>query len=199
MQQELIFALISTGFILWWAIPLWRDILRGRTIPHPFTMWVWFILAAINIYSLFLNKEYIAMIAPICLSLLLFWEMLAGIRGFSHIRINWFDYLCQTLSGLCVLYLIVSRDIFHTILFTIVVDFIALLPTVKKGWIQPWTETTFNFFIAAMAQFFIILSLWAPDRDTALFWWYVGIIDTILVVMILSRRYYLKWWNSIFE
>lgn len=36
MEKELLFALISTGIYLTGIIPYWRDVLRGRTFPHPF-------------------------------------------------------------------------------------------------------------------------------------------------------------------
>jgi multisubunit Na+/H+ antiporter MnhG subunit len=69
MERELIFALISTGIYLIGAIPLWRDVIHGRTIPHIFTYIVWLILIGFNIYVLFSNGEFITLI-PVGLTML---------------------------------------------------------------------------------------------------------------------------------
>ncbi len=199
MSKELIFALISVGLMCIGFIPLWRDIIARRTTPHPFTVWVWAILTLINIYILLKNGEYIGMIPPVCMGICLLWESLVWIFRIKHLMINWFDILCLSLSCICIIYLLVFKNLLNTVILTAIVDFIAILPTFKKWWLQPWTETIFNFFIWAISQLFIILALEAPNLETSIFWGYVFFIDIILVVLIMYRRYYLKWWKSIFE
>ncbi len=199
MEKELLFSLISTTILIIGITPLWRDIIRWLTIPHPFTVWVWLILVSINIYILFENQQYIAMIAPIVLWICLAWETTVGIRKIWKISINWFDYLCIFLSFSCVLYLILFKNLENTAIFTAVIDFIALLPTFKKSWLQPWTETAWSFFIGWFSQLFTILALDAPNIETMIFWWYILVMDLLLTFFILIRRWYLRWWNSIFE
>lgn len=199
MSQDLLFALISTLILVIGITPLWRDIIRWRTIPHPFTLWVWLILVSINIYILFQNEQYTAMIAPGVLWICLIWETIVGIRKIWKISINWFDYLCIFLSFTCVLYLLLFKNLENTAIFTIIIDFIALLPTFKKSWLQPWTETAWSFFVGGLSQFFTILALDAPNTETMIFWWYILVMDLLLTFFILIRRWHLKWWHSIFE
>ena len=199
MHNELLFSLISTTILIIGITPLWRDIIRWRTIPHPFTVGVWLILVSINIYILYQNAQYIAMIMPIVLWVSLIWETIVGFIRMKNISINWFDYLCLALSFLCILYLIIFKNLYYTAIFTAIIDFIAILPTFKKSWIQPWTETAWKFFMHSIAQLFIIFSMTTPNTETMIFWIYIFVIDIALVIFILFRRYFLRWWKSIFE
>ena len=136
---------------------------------------------------------------PVILLICLTWETIVGSLRRKSISLNWFDYLCLILSVLCILYLIIYKNLYYTAIFTAIIDFIAILPTFKKSWLQPWTETAWNFFIWWISQLFTVLAMTAPDVETMIFWLYVLVIDLILVIFILSRRYSLKWWKSIFE
>ncbi len=199
MEKEVIFSLISTLLLIIGIAPLWRDIIWWRTIPHPFTKWIWLILLSINLYILYANSQFIPMIAPAIMWICLAWECLVGIWKLKKLSMNWFDFLCLTLSFLCLLYLIFFRNLQNAAILTIIVDFIAMLPLFKKWWLQPWTETTWTYFISWVSQLFIILSLDTPSIETMIFWGYILIMDAILVSFILFRRYYLKGWKSIFE
>lgn len=199
MEKELIFSLISTLLIIIGITPLWRDIIRWRTIPHPFTVGVWLILVSINIYILYVNKQYIGLLMPIILWVCLAGETLIGSMRIQKLSINWFDFLCLALSMWCLIYIILFQNLLNTAILTVIIDFLAILPTFKKSWIQPWTETAWNFFISWIAQLFTLLALTAPNTETLVFWWYVFVMDVLLVIFILSRRYSLKWWHSIFE
>ena len=180
-------------------IPLWRDILKWRTIPHPFTTGVWFILVGFNTYVLWGSGEYWWLIPAWVALLTLMGETVVWWVSMKHISINWFDILCVILSIICMSYYIVFRDIIWSVIFTVFIDILIFLPTIKKWWLQPWTETAFNYIIGWLWQACIVLTLTAPVLETSLFWLYVCIIDTSFVVILLSRRYYLKWWKSIFE
>ena len=199
MEKELIFSLISTLLLIIGFAPLWRDILEWRTIPHPFTKWIWLILVSINIYILYANSQFVAMIAPVVLWICLAWETVIGLWKQKNLSMNWFDYLCLLLSFWCLIYLIFFRNLQNAAILTIIVDFIALLPLFKKWWLFPWSETTWTYFISWVSQLFTILALTAPNTETLIFWVYVLIMDAILVLFIISRLYYLKGWKSIFE
>ena len=199
MKAEIIFALISTVFLIMGAIPLWRDIFRGRSIPHPLTKWIWLILVGFNAFVLVEAHEYWSLIPTGFLLLELIGEMTVGLFMIKRISMNWFDGLCLLLAILAILYFFLTRNTLNTVISTMIIDGIACLPTFKKGWIQPWTETTLSYSIGAFAQWFTILSLSAPNLETSLYWGFIFFIDIFLVIFICARRYSLKGWKSIFE
>jgi hypothetical protein len=74
MEKEVVFALISILIYLIGIIPYWRDVIRGRTLPHPFSTGVWAILVGFTSYVLYISGEYLAFIPSLLMtfSLLIF-------------------------------------------------------------------------------------------------------------------------------
>lgn len=200
MEKELIFALISTGIYLIGAIPLWRDIIRTRTIPHPFTYTVWLILVWFNVYVLLWGWEVYSLIPTTLMVFSLVFGTIWGIRWIRKIFINWFDYLCIFLSVVLIIYWVIERNTLNTVILTVAIDILAFLPTFKKWWLQPWTESILVYFMSAVGQVFTILSLsQIHNLESSLFWWYLFFANLTFFVMVFFRRWYLRWRNSIFE
>ena len=200
MPKEVLFALISTAIYLLWAIPLWRDILRWRTTPHIFTYSLWLTLVWFNIFVLWSNKEFYTLIPTTVAVLSLCFGCIFGLKWIQKIRINWFDWLCFSLGIILVIYYFTSRNILYTVILTTIIDFIAFLPTFKKWWLTPWTESILIYLMSSVGQLFTLFSLYRFENiENTIFWWYLFFANLIFFFMVASRRYYLKWWKSIFE
>ena len=200
MNKEFFFAIISTVIYLMGAIPYWKDLIIWRTIPHIFTYVLWWILVGFNLFILIENREYYSSIpAWLMFASLTFWCFF-GILRFQKILVNWFDWMCLGLWILLIGYWCVSRNSLNTVILTLILDCIAFLPTFKKWWIQPWTETVIMYFMSSIGQLATLLSLsWFDRIENALFWGYLFFANLIFFFMVILRRYYLKWWKSIFE
>lgn len=200
MEKELGFALISTGIYLIGAIPYWKDVFAGRTIPHIFTYIIWCILVGFNVFVIWKNHEYYALIPNLLMLISLTFATLYGIGRMRLLSINWFDYICLGLWFWLIFYWIYSWNILNTIIFTAIIDFVAFLPTFKKWWLQPWTESILIYFMSAVGQIFTLLSLSSfQNMENMIFWWYLFFANLIFFIMVAFRRYYLKGWNSIFD
>ncbi len=200
MENALLFGIISTGIGLIGIISLWRDILKWRTIPHFFSHFVWLVLVGFNLFVLISNREFIAMVPAIFMTTSLFFCCIFWFWWLRRISINWFDYLCLILSILLILYWIFSWNTLNAVILTVIIDLIAFLPTFKKWWIQPWTETTLVYFMSSLGQIFTLLSLSGFENlENMIFWFYLFFANLIFTCMVLYRRYSLKWWKSVFE
>jgi len=199
MEKELLFALISTIIYMVGAIPYWKDVINGRTIPHVFSAWVWLILVWINVHVLWKNEEYYSLIPSVIMFFsLIFWTIF-GIFLIKKVQINWFDYGCLVISLLMLLYYFTSNNILYTVIFTAIIDFLAFLPTFKKWWLQPWTESILIYILAWVNQIFTLMALTSLDWENTIFWWYIFFANLAFFFMVAFRRWYLKGWNSIFE
>ncbi len=199
MEKEIIFSVISSLIYIIWIFPYWRDVLRKRTIPHPFSSLVWLILVWFNSYVLFIGHEYLAFIPGFISCLFLLLGTIYGIYLFRKIQINWFDYFCLIFSILFLIYYFLFRDITNAVILSALIDFLAFLPTFKKGWLQPWTETILLYFFASISNVFALLALIGTSFQTTLFWAYLVIANLAFFFMVSLRRWYLKWWESVFE
>jgi len=199
MPKELIFSIISTIIYLIGVIPYWKDVLKWRTTPHPFSFGVWAVANFFNSYVLLINEQYYALVPSLFMSCIALMSLVVGIFRFDKIRINWFDWLCLILSiSLFILYF-ASENILLTIIFSIFIDLVAFLPTFKKWWMQPWTESILMYSLAGVNQIFTLLSMVQANSDSQLFWIYIFISNTFYFLMVFFRRWYLKGWKSIFE
>ena len=180
-------------------VPYYRDVFRGRTTPHPYSYWVWSVLTAISAGILLWNREIWASIPAICEVITNIWLLLLSFYFSKNIPINWFDKLCLFLAFLSLFYGIMSGNFFQTIALVILVDALWYMPTYKKAWLLPWSETIISNFIASIKYLFILLSLQSFSFENSWFWIYLLIANMGLFCMALARRYYLKWWKSIFE
>ena len=202
MEKELSFACISIGIYLIWAIPLWKDIIRWRTIPHIFTYSLWLILVWFNLFVLWKNKEFYALIPTLLIVLSLCFGCFFWARSIQKIAINWLDWFCLSLGISLLLYWIFSRNIGNTIILTTIIDFIAFLPTFKKWWLTPWTESILIYLMSSVSQVFMLLSLsssWFSNFENALFWGYLFFANLLFFSMVFFRRWYLKGYMSIFQ
>jgi hypothetical protein len=199
MSQELFFTLMSTGIYLFGAIPYWRDVYHGRTLSHIFSSWIWLILVWFNTYILWKNQEFYAFIPGILMTVSLFMGTIVWYFHMRRISINWFDYFCLILAICGLIYYFFSLNTYYTIILTIIIDILAFLPTIKKWWLQPWSETTIIYFLWWLNQVFTLLAIQGTSTENILFWIYLLIANMSFAIAIIYRRYSLKWWHAIFE
>ncbi len=199
MSTELIFAITSTFLVVWGNFPYFIDIWRWRSYPHPITFLIWTILVWFNTFILFASSEYLGFIPSLAMFLCNGIFVVFGVIHFKRISVNWFDWFCFWLALTMILYWFISWNVLNTVLMTILIDFIAYLPVFKKGWLAPWSETAISYFIPGFTQVFTLLSLDTLTLENSSFWFYLFLANITFVILLLSRRYYLKWWNSIFE
>jgi hypothetical protein len=170
MEKELVFAILSGTLFLISTLPYLRDMFKGKTTQHPFTTGIWLILVGFTCYVLWRDHEYLGLIPGGIILLSLVVRFIFGIRYIKSIPINWFDYLCLAMSIGTLIYYWISRETLISIVLAALIDLIAFLPTFKKTWIQPWSETLSFWLIGALVDTLSIASLIHPIPETVFFW-----------------------------
>ncbi len=116
-----------------------------------------------------------------------------GLRAIRKLSLNWFDYLCFSLSIFLLIYWLLSKNNLHTVILTACVDFIAFLPTFKKGWLTPWTESIFIYFMSAIGQIFTLFSLSNFEKgENMIFWSYLFFANLAFFFMVSFRRFLIR-------
>ncbi|MDD5197832.1 MAG: hypothetical protein PHN60_03150 [Candidatus Gracilibacteria bacterium] len=187
MENTMIFALISTIIYLIGAIPYTIGIIRGEVLPHPFSYGTWIVLVGINNIVLFQENAGWTLLPAIVQFVFMVVNVIGGCFAFRKIQINWFDYFCL---GLAILSLFIwwKVGVEYAVIMTVIVDAIAFLPTIKKGWIQPHSEYIWPWINSALFPIFLILSLKSPIFITVFFWAYLFISSGSLSIMLWYRQ-----------
>lgn len=199
MEKEVIYTLISCSIYLIGIIPYLRDCIKWKTIPHIYSQFVWTIIMFVSTSVLIAWEEYLAAIPAIIATFFNGVWFFFGIKWKQHIPITLFDKICTALAIFLIIYSIITKDFFHTVLIAIVIDFLAFLPTLKKWWILPWSDTIITWLLSSIQYFFLILTVIDQSFQNIGFWMYNIFITFAFFFIVFLRRWYLKGWKSIFE
>lgn len=172
MTQSIIFATISIFLYYLGFIPYIYHVFHGRVVPHPFSWTIWFIFSLTNLYILIvttgLEASFYSLLArsfALCIGVFCGWWFI------KKISITRFDYL----SILFALFVIVFINLYgmkQAIIAMIITDMIVLMPTLRKIWIDPRTEDTMAWFMTALSQGCLLMSLPFFSFENSFFWFY---------------------------
>jgi len=107
----------------------------------------------------------------------------------SYWKISKFDYTCGIFSILTLVLWYITKNPAIAIIFSILSDFLATVPTVIKAWKHPETETSIAYITGLVPTLtsFAAIEIW--NFTSVAFPSYVVIIDIIIIVFIERKRF----------
>ena len=182
------FVFLATALSAVGAANYVRDTMRGSTSPHRVTWGLW---ALEGILAFVVEvQQHVGLASTMTLALGLV-PLLVVIVSFKNPHAVWridrIDVVCAvvSLSGL-VFWAVVNQPILALISFA-VADFMAALPTYRKSWTHPETETARMFVLGTVNTGITLLTLKHFTTDGALFPGVIMMTDCILSVLIITR------------
>jgi hypothetical protein len=142
------------------TLPYIRDTLAGSTKPNRVTFLLWATAPLIGAAASFASGVRWA-ILPVLMSGLC--PALVLLASFYNKKAYWkirpFDYACGFFSILGLILWRITNQPDVALFLSVVTDFLAALPTIRKSWTYPETETASSYaasFIGALTCFFVI-------------------------------------------
>jgi len=166
-----------------------RSMLRGQTKPNRVTWFMWSIAPFIATAAALSNGVGWAVI-PVFMSG--FCPFLIFTASFFNKKAYWklarFDYLFGVFSGLTLVLWYVTDNPNLAIIFAIVSDALAAVPTLRKAWRNPETESAWPFIVGLFSPMtsFIVATLWAFSELA--YPLYLIVINLLFVISVLRRR-----------
>ncbi len=186
--QYLVFLGAFVGLIL--LIPYIKETLKGNTKPNRVTWLLWSIapiivtIAAIsNGVGLNVLPVFISGFAPFLVFCASF------VNKNSYWKLQKFDYLCGLFSLLALILWWITKEPIVAIVFTILSDFFAAIPTLKKSWKFPETETASAFVGGLFSSLtgFSAVKFW--NFSSIAFLIYLVIMNITLIFFISRKRF----------
>lgn len=165
-----------------------RDTLRGTTSPHRVTWGLWALEGILAFIVEIQQHVGLASIMTLALGLIPLVVVLASFKNPHAVwRIDAIDISCGvvSLAGL-VFWAVVDEPTIALVSF-VAADFIAALPTYRKSWSSPESETPRVFVMGAVNTGITLLTLKNFTTAGALFPGVIMLTDSILSVLILTR------------
>lgn len=168
------------------AIVYYRDIYRGNTKPHIYTMLVWSIVTGIafagtmvagaqaGAWGTAASFLFVASLVPISL----YW---------GTTDITWHDKVFLGAALFAVVPWIITKDPLWSVIFATIIDACGMIPTLRKTWNEPESESLHAWILAGTRGFLQILALHVYSTTTLIYLVEVLITDSILVGIIVWR------------
>lgn len=169
------------------AIPYIRDILRHKTRPNIVSWFTWTILTGIATAAAFSAHEPRTAILTLASTLCTGTVVVLGLR-FGIAKFTFFDILCQVGAVVGLVLWLVFNSPTIGIVVPVIIDFIAVLPTLHHAWLKPNEETWQAFLIGTFAPMFTLASLTAYTTASLLYPLYLLIANASVTATILVGR-----------
>ncbi len=140
-----------------------KDMLQGKAKPNRVSWLMWSIAPLIATFAALSTGVTLAVI-PVFMSgfgpLLVFTVSL--FKKDAYWKLTKFDFFCGALSLLALILWYITKNPIIAIVFSILSDLLAAVPTIKKAWNHPESESSMAFIagiLSAATSFFAIKEL----------------------------------------
>lgn len=160
--------------------------LRGKAKPNRVTWFLW-ALAPLIAFGAMIGQG-VSFKESLLTFMVGFGPLMVLIASFISKKSVWkitrFDIICGVLSLIGLVGWLLTRTGDVAILFSIIADGLAVLPTLKKAWHEPKSESSLVFFNGALSSFITLLTLQTFTFTNAGFTIYIFLACILLFVVI---------------
>jgi hypothetical protein len=182
------FVILGSAINLLGSFSYVADTLHGETKPNRVS-WLMWALAPMVVLAAQINAE--VGIQALLTFFVGFGPILILAASFVNRKSVWkitpFDIICGVLSMIGILAWLVTKDGNYAILFAIFADIFAAIPTLRKSYTSPETESYLAFLSAAISAAIVLLTIDNWNFATYAFPIYILVICLIFVGLIKFR------------
>jgi hypothetical protein len=168
-------------------IPYIRDTLKKKTTPHIFTWFIWGFVTAIAYGLQVTNGAGVGSWITLFIAIICFFIFFLGLRrGKKDITRSDTVFFILSFAALF-LWLIAKQPVLSVILAS-TVDMFGFVPTIRKSWNKPFSETLFSYELNAIRHG---LSLFALQNYSIVTWLYPAtwvIANALFSIILIVRR-----------
>ena len=172
------FVYIGAAISVIGLIPYIRDTYHGSTSPHRVTWFLWgFIPLVTFVVQLHLGVGLVSL-TTLVFGLLPFGLLIASVKSYAG---AW----AISLAGTAV-YVVTQRGVLSIILL-LIADFFAGIPTVRKSWSDPTSETWSAFAFSVASTMITLATVTTWSFAAIAFPLYIVILNSVQVVLITTQ------------
>ncbi len=168
-------------------VPYFSAIFKKETKPHPYTWLVWAITTGTAAFGVYWSGGGYAAFVLFCWTGLTFLTFLLSLR-YGTKNITRFDAVCLFLAFLGIVLWWLYQNPFLGILMATVVDAIGYLPTYRKSFAEPWSESVLSWSIFVATTIFTLLALSIYTPTTVMYSAMSLVANLLIVLLCLLRR-----------
>ncbi len=184
-QTQVLISILAVALTVLGYIPYLNDIRKKKTKPHAFTWFIFTVAGSIAYALQVFGGGGVGTWSLLVAVLICFLIFLLSLRlGTKYIKRSDILFLLLSLFALF-LWLVVKQPVWSAILAT-AVEILGFIPTIRKSWNNPYSETLFTYEVCTVRYGVSILALQKINILTALYpiaWLVTNLIFTITLIV----------------
>jgi len=187
ITAKIIIGIIASVIGIFCFIPYFRDIFRHKTKPHIYTWLIWSLLQGTSVVIMFYNGAGIG-ILPFIIGTTLCGSIFLLSFKYGTKNITPFDTVCLIGALVALIFYILLDNPMVSIVLVSLIDFIGFIPTFRKSYIEPNTETASTYLLSAISSVLAIGAFLNYSLIIVLYPLTVVLTDMICWFIIILRR-----------
>ncbi|MES2060023.1 MAG: hypothetical protein V4438_03260 [Patescibacteria group bacterium] len=180
-------AIIASLIAIAGNLPYIRDIIKRRVKPHPYTWFVWSIVSCTVFFGQLAKGAGIGALptaaSEIFTIIIFFFSLRNGFKGIRRI-----DTVFLIISLLGFIPWVLTKDPTISVIIAVSIDLCAFLPTMRKAWKYPETETPTLYATNVLRHILMLFSLEAYNVATTLHSIAMITANSIMTIFILRKK-----------
>jgi len=187
MNLKDFFAVTASIVAIGGNIPYLRDAITKRVTPHPYTWFVWTIVSGITLFGQIAKGAGIGALPTAVAELFTVGIFFYSLQyGFKNVVKSDNYFLAAALLGL--IPWAITKDPTASVIVAVSIDLIAFVPTIRKTWRKPKTETPQLYGANVIRHILTLLSLSSYNIATVLHSIAMIITNTIMTSIIIFKK-----------
>jgi hypothetical protein len=179
-------AIIASILAIFGNIPYIVDIFKKRVRPHPYTWFVWSIVSCIIFFGQLAKGAGIGALPTAASEIFTIIIFIFSLRyGFKEIKKIDTAFLVISLLG--IIPWILTKDPTYSVVIAVSVDLAAFVPTIRKTWVNPKTETPILYSMNVLRHILMLISLRAYNIATTLHSIVMITTNTLMTTLIMKN------------
>jgi len=160
-------AIIAAILAIAGNLPYLRDIIKKKVRPHPYTWLVWSMVSCIVFFGQLAKGAGIGALPTAASEIFTIIIFFFSLRyGFKNIKkIDTYFFLIALLG---IIPWVLTKDPTISVIIAVSIDVIAFIPTIRKTWAEPKTETPILYGTNVLRHILMLISLQAYNIATML-------------------------------
>jgi hypothetical protein len=182
-----LFAIIAALLAIVGNLPYLNDIVRKKVQPHPYTWLVWSIVSCIIFFGQITKGAGIGALPTAASEIFTIIIFFFSIHyGFKNIRP--IDTIFLIISLIGIIPWILTKDPTISVIIAVGIDLTAFIPTIRKTWIKPTSETPILYSTNVLRHILMLLSLQAYNIATTLHSIAMITTNSLMTILIMRRK-----------
>jgi hypothetical protein len=187
MSLKLIFGFISTALALVSFFPYIKDVVAKKTTPHMYSWLIWSILPMTAALAILQENTLPSALGVLANSLVSFCVFLLCFK-YGTKNITYFDILCLIGAFVAIGAWVITDNILLSVILVTLTDFIGFLPTYRKGYEEPWSETASMYLLSGISNICALIAIENYSLTSSFYVASLVLTNAICVSILLFRR-----------